>query len=208
MNGKLITFEGCEGVGKSTQLRLLKEYLERTGQSAVFTREPGGTPIAEEIRSILLYKNFEISPVVEAYLFATARADHVNRVILPALEQGKLVVCDRYLDSSLAYQGVARGLGIDTVLAYNRYAVQTCMPDYTVFLKMDPLHSWRKQKGKTVEGDRMEQEGAAFHSAVYRGFLELEQRYPERYLTIVPQEDKLATHAAIVGALVAKRVIG
>ena len=122
MKGKFITFEGCEGVGKSTQLRLLAEYLNREGIDTAFTREPGGTPLAERIREILLDENLVISPYAEAELFATARRDHIDNLILPSIEAGKLVVCDRYIDSSLAYQGVARGLGIERVYEINSYA--------------------------------------------------------------------------------------
>ena len=139
MKGKFITVEGCEGVGKSTQLRLLKEYFEREGIEAIFTREPGGTPIAERIREILLDKKLAVSPIIEAELFAVARMEHINNRIKPALEEGKIVVCDRYLDSSLAYQGVARGIGIDEVYEINAYARDNCMPDLTIFIDMDPL---------------------------------------------------------------------
>ncbi|MBO5773985.1 MAG: dTMP kinase, partial [Clostridia bacterium] len=145
MKGKFVTVEGCEGVGKSTQLRLLKEYFEREGIPAVFTREPGGTPIAERIREILLDKKLAVSPRIEAELFAVARMEHINNLIKPALEQGKVVISDRYIDSSLAYQGVARELGIDNVYEINAYARDNCMPELTIFIDMDPANSWRKQ---------------------------------------------------------------
>ena len=205
MNGKLITFEGCEGVGKSTQLRLLKEYLERTGQSAVFTREPGGTPIAEEIRSMLLYKNFEISPVVEAYLFATARADHVNRVILPALEQGKLVVCDRYVDSSLAYQGYARGLGEEYVASINAFALKECPPDLTLFLNIPPDRAFERKHGADRD-DRMEQLGLPFHMRVYEGYLALMAKYP-RICPVDCSGSKAQTSQKIWDILVSRGVV-
>lgn len=200
MPAKFITFEGCEGVGKSTQLRLLKDYLTETSQPSVFTREPGGTETAEAIRNILLGSELAISPIVEAYLFAAARADHINRVILPALQRGEIVVCDRFLDSSLVYQGFARELGLDKVLEINNAALGGCLPDCTVFIDMDPAVSWRKQNGKQIAGDRIENESQEFHERVYEGFKHLAAKYP-RFVSIVPNADKLETHKNIIEAL-------
>lgn len=197
---RFVTFEGCEGVGKSTQLKLLKEYLERTGQKALFTREPGGTPLAERIREILLDPALPLTALSEAYLFAAARASHVEEVIRPALERGELVISDRFLHSSLAYQGEARELGFEAVYRLNEAAIGDCIPDCTIFLDQDPAHSWRKRKGKRVENDRLEAENEAFHLAVYRGFLKLAERSP-KIVRIVPQEDKNATHLSILDAL-------
>lgn len=201
MYGKFVTLEGCEGVGKSTQLKYLKEYLEREGVPAVFTREPGGTALAERIRALLLDDSLRISPEAEAELFATARRDHIDNFILPALKEGKLVVCDRYVDSSLAYQGFGRKLGLDAVLDFNRYAVGKCMPDLTVFIDMDPLKSFRKQSGKKIEHDRIETENSEFHAACYRGFKEIEKLYPERFKSVVPEQDKSSTHRKIIEVL-------
>ncbi|MFI3229822.1 MAG: dTMP kinase [Bacillota bacterium] len=199
MNGVFITFEGCEGVGKSTQLRLLQEYLLSTGQEAVFTREPGGTEIAEKIRDIILSTDTDISPLVEAYLFATARADHMDKVIIPALKAGKIVICDRFVDSSEAYQGSGRNLGLQTVEEINRLALQGVTPNCTIFIDMNPATSWRKQNGRVVENDRMELEADEFHQKVYLGFKELSTR--ARYASIVPQENKYATSSSIIAAL-------
>ncbi len=207
MKGKFITVEGCEGVGKSTQLRLLKEYFEREGIEAIFTREPGGTPIAERIREILLDKKLAVSPIIEAELFAVARMEHINNRIKPALEEGKIVVCDRYLDSSLAYQGVARGIGIDEVYEINAYARDNCMPDLTIFIDMDPANSWRKQRGTVILNDRMEGESNEFHALCYKGFKEMCAREPERIVAIVPSEDKNETHDAIVNELKRKGIV-
>lgn len=204
MEGKFITFEGCEGVGKSTQLKYLKEYLEETGQDAVFTREPGGTPLAEKIRGLILTE--EMSAESEALLFAAARNDHIDRLIVPAVKEGKIVVCDRFLDSSIAYQGYARGLGEETVLQINSYAVKTKLPDAVVFLDMNPLTSWRKQKGKVVENDRLEAEGDAFHLAVYEGFLKMAEK-DDRYIRIVPDVDKAVTAKKIRDALIERGLI-
>lgn len=206
MRGKFITFEGCEGVGKSTQLRLLKDYLEKTSQPAIFTREPGGTEVAETVRSLILNSGFEISPLVEAYLFASARADHIEKVIKPALERGEIVICDRFLDSSIAYQGFARGLGVEKVLDINRGAVAGCMPDCTIFIDMHPAMSWRKQNGKTVANDRIENESREFHDKVYSGFKEMAAR-ESRFVPIIPSADKLETHAKIIAALKERGII-
>lgn len=200
MRGKFIVFEGCEGVGKSTQLRLLKDYLTESGQTAVFTREPGGTPVAEAVRNLILDRSYEISPVVEAYLFATARADHVRRVILPALERGELVICDRFLGSSYAYQGYARGLGFEKVQEINAAALEGCLPDCTVFLDMDPAVSWRKQNGKTIADDRIENESMEFHGKVYEGYKRLAEGDP-RFVSVVPLPEKGATHRRILESL-------
>lgn len=204
MKGKFIVFEGCEGVGKSTQLHLLKEYLEKTGQKAVFTREPGGTPVGEKIRSLLLGE--EMSAESEALLFAAARCEHIDKVILPALERGELVVCDRYVDSSIAYQAFGRKLGRKRVEEINAYAFASCMPDAVVFIDMNPLNSWRRQKGKIVENDRMEKESDGFHLAVYLGFKESASS-TDRFISVIPDEDKLVTASLIVNALKAKGLI-
>ena len=193
-----IVFEGCEGVGKSTQLRFLKEYLEKVGRPAVFTREPGGTPLAEEIRQLILTK--PMSAETEAALFAAARCDHIDNLILPSLKEGKLVICDRYIDSSLAYQAYARGLGEDFILKMNDYAVRTCMPEAVVFLDLNPLESWRRKKGKVIENDRIESEADAFHLAVYEGYKKLAAKC-DRYLCVESNIDKNVTAQNVLNAL-------
>ncbi|MDR0696057.1 MAG: dTMP kinase [Christensenellaceae bacterium] len=207
MAGTFITFEGCEGVGKTTQAKLLKQYLDDTLQDSIFTREPGGTKIAEEIRNMILDGNSNISPIVEAYLFAAARADHILNLVLPALEQNKIVICDRYIDSSLAYQGVGRGLGFETVLKINEFACSCCMPDCTIFINMDPRNSWRKQKGKVITGDRMEDETDHFHIMVYNAFKEISQKYSDRFINIDPTEDKELTSRSIIEKLISRGLI-
>jgi len=198
MKGKFIVFEGCEGVGKSTQVRFLKEYMERTGQSAVFTREPGGTPLAEKIRNVILTE--EMCPETEAELFAAARCDHINNLILPSLEKGITVICDRYVHSSLAYQGYGRNLGYDRVKEINFYAVNNCMPDAVVFIDMNPTESWRKKKGTVILNDRMEREKDAFHLRVYEGFKEIRKK-SENFVSIIPNVDKQVTANAILTEL-------
>lgn len=199
-----ITFEGCEGVGKSTQVKMLTQYLDESGQPYVLTREPGGTPLAEKIRTLVLTEQMNI--YCEANLFAAARSEHIINVILPAIAEGKLVICDRFIDSSLAYQGYARNLGEELVLQFNKYAVDNCMPEATVFLNMDPTNSWRKQKGKIIADDRLEMETEEFHLAVYKGFLELSKKY-DRYISVIPQVDKTATAESIIGKLRERGII-
>ena len=139
-----VTFEGCEGVGKSTQLNMLKDYLKSTGQDAVYVREPGSTAISEKIRAIILDPaNTEMTARTEALLYAAARAQLVDEVILPALAEGRTVICDRYVDSSAAYQGYARGLGIEYIRSVNSYALEKAMPDVTVFIDLRPSAAFR-----------------------------------------------------------------
>src|SRR5919199_6602733 len=150
-----ITFEGLDGSGKTTQAELLAAKIRETGREVVTTREPGGTPLGEELRGVLL--NYEASPWAEAALFAAARAELVARLIAPALERGAVVVCDRYIDSSLAYQGIGRGLGVDRVLELNLPAIHGHLPDRTYLLLLDPDESARRVGD---DGDRIEREDA------------------------------------------------
>ncbi len=193
-----ISFEGCEGVGKSTQLRFLKEYLEKTHQPAVFVREPGSTPISEQIREVILKpENTEMTDVCEALLYAASRAQLVDEVILPALAEGKIVVCDRYVDSSVAYQGFGRGLGADTVKRINAYSIERCMPDVTVFLDLRPSESWRTTPGE----DRLEHQERSFYEKVYEGFVAESAISNGRIVSIKPDFDKNVTHERIIDAL-------
>lgn len=196
--GKFITFEGCEGVGKSTQIKLLKDYLERTGQSAVFTREPGGTRISEQIRKIIMsLDNREMSPITEALLYAAARAQHVDEVIRPALLAGKTVICDRFIDSSIAYQGCARGLGAKLIKEINAPAIGDCMPDITIFIDLAPTDSFRAVK----KADRLEQEDQSFHDSVYECYVDEAEKSNGRVVRIKPCFEKSATHEKILDVL-------
>jgi dTMP kinase len=174
-----VTFEGGDGSGKSTQAALLAEHLAAAGREVVATREPGGTPLGEKIRGLLLDGEHP-APWAEAALFAAARAELAERVIRPSLAAGADVVCDRYLDSSLAYQGVARGLGVDRVLELN-IAVADLTPDRTFVLLVD-RETAAERAGSSP--DRMEQEDRAFHAAVAHGYRELAGRYPERIVVL------------------------
>lgn len=182
--GFFITLEGCEGSGKSTQLQKLKDFLEKSGREFIFTREPGGTPIAEQIRKIILDgNNVEMQDETEALLYASARVQHIKEKIIPAKNSGKIIVCDRYIDSSFAYQAYARGLGMEFVSGVNVYAMQNCMPDLTFFLDISPREAFIR-KGGADEGDRLEQSGIAFHEKVYQGYLSLAKTFPQRIAVI------------------------
>ena len=182
--GKFITFEGCEGCGKSTQVRLFNEYLTKEGIPHIFTREPGGEKISEEIRRILLdANNAEMTNECEALLYAASRVQHLNDRVEPALAAGKLVVCDRYVDSSLAYQGYGRGLGREFVSGVNAYALQNYLPDVTIFIDLTPEAAFKRKHGAD-ENDRLEQAGMAFHQRVYDGFKKVAAAYPERFVCV------------------------
>lgn len=207
MKGKFITFEGCEGVGKSRQIRLLEDYLKNNGVKYYLTREPGGTDISEQIRNIILDgKNVEMTDECEALLYAAARVQLIKKEIEPRLQNGELVLCDRYVDSSLAYQGKARGLGYEFVKRINSYAFSNAMPDLTVFLNLSPKDAFLR-KGGADEADRLELSGITFHEKVYEGYLELSEIYRDRFAVIDASGTKEETHAKIIAALKGKGVI-
>jgi dTMP kinase len=175
-----VTFEGLDGSGTTTQSELLRQHFEEAGRDVVLTREPGGTELGERVRELVL-GGLEMAPWAEAALFAAARAELVAEVIQPALERGADVVCDRYLDSSLAYQGIARGLGVDRVLALNVNAIRGILPDVTFLLLVDPEEA-RRRSGPPE--DRIEREGAAFLREVDMAYRELGSAFAGRITTI------------------------
>ena len=179
MKGKFVTFEGCEGVGKSTQVEMLKEYLTARGGNFLFLREPGRC---------------------EALLYCAARAQLIDTVIRPALEQGKLVVCDRFTDSTFAYQGVARGLGAEYIARLNELTCGEVTPDVTVFLDMSPEEAFAR-KGGADASDRLESAGMDFHRKVYEGYREAARLYPDRIVSVDARPSADKVFAAVLAAL-------
>ncbi|HZJ77125.1 MAG TPA: dTMP kinase [Oscillospiraceae bacterium] len=182
--GIFITIEGPDGSGKSTQIPYIKKLLEEKGYEVVLTREPGGTKIGEKIRQILLDNDCkEMSAVTETLLYAASRAQHVEEIIIPALEEGKVVLCDRFTDSSTVYQGMGRKLGPEVVTNINKFATRGLTPDITILLDIDPEIGLNRVK-TTKEADRLEQEKINFHKRVYKGYKDLANMYPDRIKVI------------------------
>ena len=181
-----ITIEGPEGSGKTTAVDTAVKKLEEMGYQIVRTREPGGTSIAEQIRNVILDKNnVAMDQRTEALLYAASRRQHLVEKVWPALKEGKIVVCDRYLDSSLAYQGGARGLGVDNILQVNSFATEGTFPDLTLLFDIDPkLGLARIAANADREVNRLDLEKIEFHNKVRNTFLELAKRYPERFVVI------------------------
>ena len=175
-----VSFEGLDGCGKTTQARLLAESLRGEGRDVLLTREPGGTPLGERIRDLVLHGD-HVAPWAEAALYAASRAQHVEEVIRPALARGATVVCDRYLDSSAAYQGVGRGLGLEEVLSLNLAVVAGLLPDRTFLVEVDPETAAERVGGRR---DRIERDGAGLWSRVAEAYRVLASRYPERYVVV------------------------
>lgn len=184
MEGIFITMEGPDGSGKTTQIDLLKKYLESRGYDIVIAREPGGTVIGEAIREIILNPEYrEMSHMTELLLYASARAQLVNQMIKPALLSGKAVICDRFVESSAVYQGIGRGLGVDTVYEINNYALGEVKPELTIFMDLDAADGIRRKKSQT-DLDRMELEDLSFHKRVVEGYRQLAELYPERIFPV------------------------
>lgn len=192
-----VTFEGLDGSGKSTQAELLRARLEAEGEDVVSTREPGGTELGERVRDLVLHGG-HVAPWAEALLYAASRAQHVEEIIRPALERGACVICDRYVDSSIAYQGVGRGLGLDRVLELNLDAVGGLLPDRTFLLLLDPGEVHRRLTG---EHDRLEREDEAFRARVDAGYRELADRFPERIVPLDGTRPPDAIAEEVYGAL-------
>jgi dTMP kinase len=202
--GLFVCFEGGDGAGKSTQVRLLAEALERRGCRVVVTRQPGGTPLGTQIRELVLHGD-HVSPRAEALLYAADKAHHVDEVIAPALAAGQVVVTDRYTDSAIAYQGAGRELGSDEIRALQHWAVGGMLPDLTIVLDVPPA------VGRTRRGDlhdRLESESDAFHAAVRQGYLDLAAQDPSRYLVLDARQPVDDLHTAVlecVDAVLARR---
>jgi dTMP kinase len=198
-NGLFVAFEGVEGAGKGTQIRLAKEWLESQDIEVLVTREPGGTPVGEEVRRVLLdHETGRIEPRTEALLFAASRAQHVASVIRPALAAGAVVISDRYIDSSLAYQGSARGLGEQDVLTLNVWATQGLFPDVVILLHLEPEAGLLRS---LEEPDRIEMEGADFHAKVADAYLRIAEEHPERFVVVDADDAPERVHERVVDAL-------
>lgn len=197
MKSLFISFEGADACGKSTQVQLLAETLRTQGRELIITREPGGTKVAEKIRDILLDKELQISARGELLLYLAARAEHVQQVIKPALQAGKIVICDRFLDSTLVYQGLARGLGLTEVLRLNDFATQGLLPEVTFWLAAtrEVLETRRLRRG--APQDRLELEQESFKELVRQGFAQLQELYPTRIKKIDASQEISAVQAAI-----------
>jgi dTMP kinase len=183
--GLFIAFEGGDGAGKSTQAARLAETLETRGLTVLRTREPGGTPIGEKLRSLVLdHGHGHIDAHTEALIFAASRAAHASQVIRPALERGEVVLTDRYIDSSVAYQGAGRDLGADAVRTLNEWATSGLQPDLTVLLDVDPADGRRRRTAGDAAEDRLESEADEFHSTIRGAFLELAAGRPATYLVL------------------------
>lgn len=191
MKGIFITIEGPDGAGKSTQINLLSKYLKDKGYDIILTREPGGTNISEYIRNIILdSNNTEMGDITEALLYAASRAQHVHEKIIPNLKEGKIIICDRFVHSSLVYQGIGRKLGIDKIKDINDFATQGIKPDVTLFFNIDPELALKRKKEKSI-ADRLEQEDIKFHKNVYKGYLSLIEKYPNEFEVIDASKSEL-----------------
>ncbi len=201
MKGKFIVFEGCEGVGKTTQVELLKNYLDKNGIEYLYTREPGGTDTGEKIRGILKDETLDMNEITELLLFEAARSENVKKNIVPALEDGKLVVCDRYTGSTIAYQVFGRGLPRDIVDAANSFGSLGVSPDLTIFLDEKPFANTKRSAS-----DRMELAGMDFHERVYKGYKALASENPD-FVAVKTAETKTATAEKIIGVLKERGII-
>ena len=186
MKGIFITFEGTEGSGKTTIINNIEKELKEKGFKVIKTREPGGSNISEEIRNIILnVENVEMDKITEALLYAASRRQHVIEVIKPHLEKGYIVLCDRYVDSSLAYQGYARGIGIEKVYQLNQFAIEGLLPDLTLYIDVKPEIGLKRISNNHRDQDRLDLEALSFHELVYNGYAEVVKKFPER-IKVIP----------------------
>lgn len=200
--GYFITIEGPDGAGKTTVTQRVADRLRAEGVDVLLTREPGGIPIAEQIREVLHdTANTAMDSRTEALLYAAARRQHLMEKVKPAVEQGKVVICDRFVDSSLAYQGYARGLGVDAVWAINQFAIEGFMPKRTYFFDITPEEGLKRIEASDVrEVNRLDEEGIAFHQKVYDGYRQLLEKFSDRIVridagkTIAEVEEEMYTH--------------
>ncbi|MDI6778665.1 MAG: dTMP kinase [Bacteroidota bacterium] len=194
----LISFEGLDFSGKTTQIKLLVDRLKSAGHDTVLVREPGGTPISEKIRSILLdNKNKEMTQIAELFLFSAARNQLVNQVILPSMKDGKIVICDRFYDSTTAYQGYGRGINIEAITKINEIATMRTKPDLTFFIDIPINEITKRRLSVNTSIDRMESSGEKFYEKVRNGYLEIAKNEPERFFVINGLQDVNTIHDTI-----------
>ncbi|MFA9397010.1 MAG: dTMP kinase [Clostridiaceae bacterium] len=202
--GLLITFEGPDGSGKTTQINLLKTYFENRGENVICVREPGGTSISEKIRAVILdNENEDMHPMCEALLYAASRAQLVHQVIKPSIENGDMVICDRFVESSIVYQGIGRGLGEDKIREINEAAVNGLKPDVTIMI-MIPYEEGLKRKKKQRNLDRLENSGEEFHKKVYDGYVKIDQKY-DTIKVINGDRNKMQVHKDVLDLI--KKII-
>lgn len=190
MKGLFITFEGLDGSGKTTQIALLADYLKRKGHQVITTIEPGGTNLGDRIRQILLDKNNAgMSNKAETFLFEASRAELVSKVIAPALGSGKIIICDRFFDSTIAYQGIARGLGVEKVMELSLWATDGIVPDLTFLLSVDVEGGEKRLSGSSKNRDRIESEEEKFKQRIFDGYIELARKYSGRIVLIDAKQE-------------------
>lgn len=198
MQGLFITFEGPDGCGKTTQMKLLAEYFEKKGKEVVLTREPGGKGLGEKVREILLNYDGEVSDRCESFLFLADRAQNIDIIVNPAVKEGKIILCDRHIDSTVAYQGYGRGLNIDRINMLNNLATNGKKPDLTLVFDVD-VETSMKRVGK--EKDRMESAGIDFHNRVRKGYLELAKQEPKRIKVLDATKSIEEIHKDVINIL-------
>ena len=200
---RFITFEGIAGSGNTTQIQMLSNWLEERGDEHLLTREPGGTPIGDQVRKLVLSPSSGvITPTCELLLYVAARAQHIEQVIRPALEEDRLVLCDRFRDATIAYQGFGRGLGLDLVLGVHQFDLFTLAPDLTLLFDIDARTALGRARAreatKTRDETRFEQEGLEFHDRVRRGYLELARSEPDRFAILDARGTVAEVHQRVV----------
>jgi dTMP kinase len=193
----LVTFEGIEGSGKTTQVGLLCKYLQEKGYQVVRTREPGGTALGEALRRVLLQKDLNVLPLSELLIFMAVRSQHMEEVIMPALSRGAVVICDRFVDATYAYQGYGRGVDLGIIATLNRLVTKGVTPNLTILLDCDVDVGLRRKVLDGYQSDRFEQEEAAFHEQIKRGYLKLVEEDEKRFFVVNGKVDIGATHMAI-----------
>jgi dTMP kinase len=201
MTRLFIAFEGGDGAGKSTQVQLLAEALRARGETVILTREPGGSPVAEKIRDVVLdIANLGLNDRSEALLYAASRAEHVAKVVRPALERGEVVITDRYMDSSIAYQGAGRHLGVDRIEELNLWATEGLKADFTVILDVEPTHGL----SRVEDPNRIEEEPTEFHAVARKAFLDRAVQHPDDYIVINAREEIEVIAEKILSAVLKK----